>query len=29
MVQPLIDASAKYNGFKSFPAQDIIYAPGR
>ena len=29
MVQPLIDASAKYNGFKSFPAQDIIYVPGR
>jgi NitT/TauT family transport system substrate-binding protein len=29
LVQPLIDASAKYNGFKSFPAQDIIYAPPR
>jgi ABC-type nitrate/sulfonate/bicarbonate transport system substrate-binding protein len=29
LIQPLIDASAKYNGFKSFPAQDILYAPAR
>jgi NitT/TauT family transport system substrate-binding protein len=29
LIQPLIDAAAKYNGFKSFPAQDILYAPPR
>jgi NitT/TauT family transport system substrate-binding protein len=29
LVQPLIDASAEYNGFKTFPAQDILYAPLR
>jgi NitT/TauT family transport system substrate-binding protein len=25
LIQPLIDASAKYNGFKTFPAQDILW----
>jgi NitT/TauT family transport system substrate-binding protein len=29
LMQPLIDASAKYNGFKAFPAQDILYTPPR
>ena len=25
LMQPLIDVSAKFNGFKSFPAQELIY----
>jgi ABC-type nitrate/sulfonate/bicarbonate transport system substrate-binding protein len=25
LMQPLIDVAAKYNGFKSFPAQELIY----
>lgn len=25
-IQPLIDASAKYNGYKAFPASELIYA---
>jgi NitT/TauT family transport system substrate-binding protein len=29
LMQPLLDVSAKYNGFKSFPAQELIYTPGR
>lgn len=29
LVQPLIDVSAKFNGFKPFPAQDLIYTPAR
>jgi NitT/TauT family transport system substrate-binding protein len=29
LMQPIIDVSAKYNGFKSFPAQEIIYARPR
>jgi NitT/TauT family transport system substrate-binding protein len=29
LVQPLIDASAKYQGFASFPAQEVIYTPSR
>lgn len=29
LVQPLIDVSAKYNGFAPFPAKDLIYAPAR
>ncbi|HEV8021880.1 MAG TPA: ABC transporter substrate-binding protein [Candidatus Lustribacter sp.] len=29
LMQPLIDVSAKYNGFKSFPATDLIYQPPR
>jgi NitT/TauT family transport system substrate-binding protein len=28
-LQPLIDVSAKYNGFAAFPAQDLIYVPQR
>jgi NitT/TauT family transport system substrate-binding protein len=28
LMQPLIDAAAKYNGFKAFPAQDLLYKPG-
>jgi hypothetical protein len=28
-LQPLIDVSAKYNGFTAFPAQDLIYVPQR
>jgi len=27
LLQPLIDVSAKYNGFTTFPAQDLIYVP--
>jgi NitT/TauT family transport system substrate-binding protein len=27
LMQPLIDATAQYNGFSSFPAQELIYAP--
>lgn len=27
LMQPLIDASAKYNGFSPFPAQELIYQP--
>jgi NitT/TauT family transport system substrate-binding protein len=26
-MQPLIDVSAKYNGFSTFPAQELIYRP--
>jgi NitT/TauT family transport system substrate-binding protein len=29
LMQPLLDVSAKYNGFKTFPAQELIDAPGR
>jgi ABC-type nitrate/sulfonate/bicarbonate transport system substrate-binding protein len=29
IIQPMIDVSAKYNGFASFPARDLIYTPGR
>jgi hypothetical protein len=29
LMQPLIDAAAKYNGFSSFPARDLIYVPSR
>ena len=29
LIQPVIDVAAKYNGFTTFPAQDIIYAPAR
>jgi hypothetical protein len=29
LMQPLIDASAKYQGFSSFPAQEVIYVPSR
>jgi NitT/TauT family transport system substrate-binding protein len=28
-MQPLIDVSAKYNGFASFPAQELIYSPSK
>jgi NitT/TauT family transport system substrate-binding protein len=28
-MQPLIDVSAKYNGFATFPAQQLIYAPSK
>jgi NitT/TauT family transport system substrate-binding protein len=28
LMQPLIDVSAKYNGFSTFPAQELIYRPG-
>jgi hypothetical protein len=27
LMQPLIDEAAKYNGFKSFPSQELIYKP--
>jgi NitT/TauT family transport system substrate-binding protein len=27
LMQPLIDSAAKYNGFKTFPAQDLLYKP--
>jgi len=27
LMQPLIDAAAKYNGFKTFPAQELMYKP--
>jgi NitT/TauT family transport system substrate-binding protein len=27
LMQPLIDTAAKYNGFKPFPAQELIYKP--
>ncbi len=27
LMQPLIDAAAKYNGFKTFPAQDLLFKP--
>jgi len=29
LMQPLIDVTAKYNGFTAFPAQELIYAPSR
>lgn len=29
MMQPFIDVSAKYYGFKTFPAQELIYTPSR
>ena len=29
LIQPLIDASAKYNGFSTFPAEDLMYTPSR
>jgi hypothetical protein len=25
--QPIIDVAAKYNGFSTFPAQELIYTP--
>ena len=28
LMQPLIDAAAKYNGFKTFPAAELLYKPG-
>jgi NitT/TauT family transport system substrate-binding protein len=27
LMQPLIDSAAKYNGFKSFPAQELLFKP--
>lgn len=27
LMQPLIDAAAKYNGFKTFPAQELLFKP--
>jgi len=27
LMQPLIDMAAKYNGFKAFPAQELMYRP--
>ena len=29
LVQPLIDVSAKFNGFRSYPARDLLYTPSR
>jgi NitT/TauT family transport system substrate-binding protein len=29
LLQPLMDAAAKYNGFKAFPSQDVMVAPAR
>jgi NitT/TauT family transport system substrate-binding protein len=29
LMQPLIDVSAKYNNFSSFPARDLMYGPSR
>jgi hypothetical protein len=29
LMQPLIDASAKYQGFSTFPAREVIYASSR
>lgn len=29
LMQPFIDVSAKYNGFSTFPAQELIYVPSR
>jgi len=29
LMQPLIDVSAKYNGFTTFPARELLYAPSR
>jgi ABC-type nitrate/sulfonate/bicarbonate transport system substrate-binding protein len=29
LMQPLIDVSAKYNDFSSFPASELLYAPSR
>ena len=29
LMQPLIDVAAKYNGFRTFPAQELIYTPSR
>jgi NitT/TauT family transport system substrate-binding protein len=29
LMQPLIDATAHYNGFSTFPAQELIYTPSR
>jgi len=29
LMQPLVDLSAKYNGFSAFPAQELIYSPAR
>jgi len=26
-VQPLIDLSAKYNGFRTFPARELFFTP--
>jgi hypothetical protein len=27
LMQPLIDMAAKYNGFKAFPAQELMFKP--
>lgn len=29
LIQPMIDVSSKYNGFKAFPAQDLLYTSSR
>ena len=29
LMQPLIDAAAKYAGFKAFPSQELLYSPAR
>jgi len=29
LVQPLVDLSAKYNGFSTFPARELLYPPSR
>lgn len=29
VMQPLLDTAAKYNGFKPFPVQELIYKPAR
>jgi len=29
LMQPLIDVTAQYNGFSTFPAQELIYTPAR
>ena len=29
LIQPLINVSAKYNGFTAFPAQELVYSPPR
>lgn len=29
LMQPIIDVFAHFNGFKSFPASEFVYAPTR
>ena len=29
LLQPVVDVSAKYNNFNRFPAEEILYTPGR